>query len=79
MTVFGILALLGRRALAATTRVPRSATWAAALTILYAITDELHQGTVAGRHASPVDVGFDAVGAVIAILAVGLVRARRLG
>jgi VanZ family protein len=51
--------------------------WALALTVLYAISDELHQGAVAGRHASPVDVGLDSAGAIIAIVLAGLVRARR--
>lgn len=77
MTVFGVLALLLWRALGTTTHLPRPATWAAALAILYAITDELHQGTVAGRHASPVDVGFDSAGAIIAIVVAGLVRGRK--
>ena len=33
------------------------------VTVLYAATDELHQGFVGGRHASVVDVGIDAIGA----------------
>jgi VanZ family protein len=41
------------------------------------ITDELHQGVVSGRHASPVDVGIDALGPVIAIAFAGLVPGRR--
>jgi VanZ family protein len=47
--VFGILALLLWRAVAGTTTWRRP--WASALVfaILYAITDELHQGFVAGR------------------------------
>jgi VanZ family protein len=36
-----------------------------------------HQGFVAGRHPSPVDVGIDAKGALIAAVAGGSVRARR--
>ena len=32
------------------------------LGLLYAASDELHQHFVQGRHATPVDVGFDAVG-----------------
>ena len=79
MGVFGIQALLLGLALARTTTVRRPWAWAIALTVLYAVTDELHQGTVHGRHASPIDVAIDAAGAALAILAVGLVRARRLG
>lgn len=75
--VFGILALLLFRALAGTTA--RHRPWAAAfvLTVLYAITDEIHQGLVAGRHLSAVDVGIDATGALIALVIVGLIRSRR--
>jgi VanZ family protein len=32
----------------------------------YAVTDELHQHYVSGRHATPVDVAIDAAGASIA-------------
>ena len=75
MVAFGILALLLWRAMAGTTAWLR--TWAWALAVLYAITDELHQGFVAGRHPSPIDVGTDAAGALIAVVAVGLIRSRR--
>ena len=34
-------------------------------------------GFVVGRHPSAVDVGIDAAGALIAIVAVGIVRSRR--
>ncbi|MBA4380686.1 MAG: hypothetical protein C0393_08450 [Anaerolinea sp.] len=37
------------------------------LAVLYAFTDEFHQSFVAGRHASLLDVGVDATGAVIAL------------
>ena len=50
MGVFGILALLSWRALAGTTAWRRPGAWAFALAVLYAATDELHQGLVAGRH-----------------------------
>ena len=77
MAVFGILALLLWRAIASTTAWRRP--WAPALTlaVLYAITDELHQGGVIGRHAAAVDVGIDATGALIALAAVGIIRWRR--
>ncbi|MBU4225049.1 MAG: VanZ family protein [Chloroflexi bacterium] len=38
------------------------------LAVLYASADEFHQSFVAGRHASPEDVGIDAIGAAIALL-----------
>jgi VanZ family protein len=37
--------------------------------VAYAVTDELHQHFVAGRHASPVDIGIDAIGVALGILA----------
>ena len=77
MAVFGILALLAWRALATTTAWRRPWAWALALAVLYAITDELHQGGVIGRHAAAVDVGIDATGALIAVVAVRLLRSRR--
>jgi VanZ family protein len=77
MAAFGILALLLWRALAGTTAWRRPWAWVLALAVLYAATDELHQGFVAGRHESAVGVGIDAVGAIIAVAAAGLVRSRR--
>jgi VanZ family protein len=60
MGVYGILALLLWRALATTTAWRRPWPWSVVLAILYAITDEFHQGFVAGRHESAADVGIDA-------------------
>jgi len=44
-----------------------AARYAWLLTALYACTDEFHQLFVAGRNASLVDVGIDALGAAIAL------------
>jgi len=77
MGVFGILALLFWRALAGTATWRRPWAWAFALTVLYAASDELHQEFVAGRHPSATDVAIDATGALIALVAVGLIRSRR--
>ena len=77
MGVFGILALLLWRALTSTNRWRRPWAWSLVFAVLYAITDEFHQGFVAGRHPSAVDVGIDAAGAAIAVLAAGVVRSRR--
>ena len=79
MGVFGILALLTWRSVAVTTTWQRPWAWALGLTTLYAITDELHQGAVSGRHESGVDVAIDAAGAVIAVLVVAAVRSRARG
>jgi VanZ family protein len=42
----------------------------------YAVTDEIHQHFVEGRHASPIDVAIDGVGVAIGIFLVRLVEAR---
>jgi len=78
-SVFGILALLSWRALGMTTawRQPRSWVVALGLTAAYAITDELHQGFVAGRTPSPVDVGIDTLGALVAVAIVLVIVRRR--
>jgi VanZ family protein len=36
--------------------------------VAYAATDELHQHFVAGRHASPIDIGIDAIGVALGVL-----------
>lgn len=41
-------------------------TWG--LAVAYAVSDEVHQSFVPGRNPDPVDVGFDAVGAALAVL-----------
>lgn len=77
MGAFGSLALLHWRALAGTTAWRGPWAWALVMTIAYAASDELHQGLVAGRHASPLDVGIDVTGAVVAVAVVAIVRSRR--
>jgi hypothetical protein len=62
MTEYAILALLLLRA------VGRVAP-AFLLGVAYAGTDELHQHFVRGRHASPVDIAFDAIGLALGLLA----------
>jgi VanZ family protein len=60
MTEYAILAVL-------LVRATGSYAWAFALAVAYAGTDEFHQTFVRGRHGSPVDVGIDAVGALIGL------------
>jgi VanZ family protein len=45
--------------------------------VTYAITDELHQHFVSGRHASPVDVAIDSTGVLIGILVFEATKRRR--
>jgi VanZ family protein len=60
LTEYAILAVLFARATGT-----RAAAFA--LTVAYAGTDEWHQTFVRGRHGSPVDVGIDAIGALIGL------------
>ena len=50
---------------------------AAAISLLYACTDEFHQTFVDGRRGTPVDVGIDAAGIALAALVISLHARRR--
>ncbi len=71
---YGVLALLWLRALSpAGWRSARGPALAAfVIATLYAVSDELHQALVPGRHPQPVDVLIDAAGAAAALLAIRL-------
>ncbi len=74
--VFGTLAVLLRGAAGRGLSARRSgavrATWIAAiLALVLAMTDELHQGTVPGRHARWIDVGYDGLGILMGLAALG--------
>jgi VanZ family protein len=45
--------------------------------IAYAVTDEVHQHFVSGRHASPFDVAFDACGLALGLLVALSVQSQR--
>jgi VanZ family protein len=62
LTEYAILAVLLARALQRV--IP-----AFLLGVLYAITDEVHQSFVRGRHAAPLDVAIDSVGLLIGLTA----------
>jgi VanZ family protein len=62
MTEYAILAVLLVRA------VERELP-AFALGVVYAVSDEVHQAFVRGRHASPLDVAIDSVGLALGLLA----------
>ncbi len=72
ITIYGVLWLTLARA--ARWRHPLLVT---AIAILYAISDELHQSFVPGRHGSPLDVAIDAFGIGLAVLAWIVVTRRR--
>ena len=54
----------------------RAALLAFAATSLYAVSDELHQSTVEGRHGTPLDWAIDSAGAALAALRLGARRKR---
>ena len=72
MAEFGLLWLLWWRALGCGNRA-----LPAAIAIGYAVTDEIHQTFVAGRHGAPTDVLIDSAGVLLAILAARAVSRRR--
>jgi VanZ family protein len=76
---YGILAFLLWRALSQGRGVlSRSALVTAfVVSALYAASDEYHQTFVPGRNGTPVDVGLDAVGALVALLVVGNLGKKR--
>lgn len=71
MAAFGVLAVLVWRAFDSSA-VRRAMLWSLVLTAAYAATDEFHQSFTSGRHASPGDVGIDALGALIFLLALAV-------
>jgi len=78
MAGYGLLAVLLMRALRIENQPVREAAHLAILlAVSYALTDELHQAFVPGRHASVLDIGFDYVGAASACLVARNVLERR--
>jgi VanZ family protein len=70
VTEYAILGLLLLRAVGR--EVP-----AFVIGVAYAITDEVHQRFVQGRHASPIDVAIDSAGILLGILLLARVESRR--
>ena len=79
LAVYAILAALVAWALDLPGAV-RSRVWTLAVVacLVYAATDELHQGFVAGRHPTPVDVAIDMFGALLGLAAYAWVTRNRL-
>lgn len=57
--------------------MPRRPAAAAAVTVLYAISDEWHQSFTEGRHGTPTDVAIDAAGVLLAWLVIVAWQRRR--
>jgi VanZ family protein len=73
MAEYGLLWFLWWRALGYRHPAP-----SIAITLLYAVSDEVHQSFVEGRHGSPWDVAIDAAGVGVAgLLVVAWARRRR--
>lgn len=77
MLLYAVTALLLFRALRLGTRVGRPAAWAVVVAGLYAISDEVHQSLVHGRHAAISDVLIDVVAAALAVLVANRLLRRR--
>ena len=81
VTEFSVLALLWYGALAWKERIwkPRAALAAFGLTVFFAVLDEAHQVFEPSRSGSPIDVGWDGLGALCGLLGRSLLfdRARR--
>jgi VanZ family protein len=65
---YALLCFLLWRALAEVTTRERALSAAAALSLAYAVSDEVHQTFIEGRHGSPIDVAIDSVGIAAASL-----------
>ena len=65
---YALLCLLWWRALADVTTRSRALAAAAVLSVAYAVSDELHQSFIEGRHGTPVDVAIDSIGVAAACL-----------
>ena len=71
MTAYGLFGLLWYRAFrfcSGNWAAPRAVLLAVLASMLYGVTDELHQLFVPLREADPWDVGADTVGAAVAVL-----------
>jgi VanZ family protein len=72
---YALLCLLWWRALRTVATSRRALAFAFAIAVAYSTTDEFHQSFVNGRHATPVDVLIDSLGAGLAAALV--LRAQR--
>ena len=75
-SAYALLCLLWWRALRSVTNERRAVLLALVLASGYAITDELHQTFVEGRHGTPVDWLIDSAGAAVVALRLWRTRVR---
>ena len=67
-TAYALLCFLWWRAFRTRSGAARAAALAFVVSSLYAVSDELHQTTVEGRHGTPVDWAIDSAGAALVAL-----------
>ena len=72
--VYALLCFLWWRALAPLTSPIGALAAAAGISVAYAVSDEIHQTFIEGRHGSPVDVLIDSAGITATVL---LLRSKR--
>ena len=65
---YALLCFLWWRALVEAIPRERALAVAAAISFTYAVSDEIHQTFIDGRHGSPIDVAIDSVGIAAAML-----------
>jgi VanZ family protein len=73
---YGVLALLLHRALTGSGSA-RAVRYAMLIALLYALSDEIHQAFVPGRHPDPFDILTDCTGAAAVLLVLSLLHSRR--
>jgi VanZ family protein len=73
---YALLLGLWWRALSTTTTDRRALATSLAITLAYAVSDELHQTLVSGRQGRPLDVGIDLAGGVAAAALIARSRLR---
>jgi VanZ family protein len=76
MAGYAVLAALWWRLLALRCSARRALALAALFSVLYAVSDEVHQLNVPGRNGSPWDVGIDACGVLVAVVVLWMAQKR---
>lgn len=76
MAEYALLLFLWWRALSDVTPMRAALALAFTITVLYSASDEWHQSYVNGRHGTPIDVGIDMVGMLVAAVLVLRTRQR---
>ncbi len=75
---FAVLAILAYRALCTFDRFARLALWSLVIvfTVLYALSDEVHQAFIPGRSPSAADLAIDTAGGIAGLILADVLRHR---